>query len=482
MIFISVKGPWKDSMRKTKIVATIGPACDSREDISRMIDAGVDVFRFNMKHNTFEWHSERMELIQSICEEKKTRVAMMLDLQGPEVRIDFVPEKYGLVAIGDLVVFSFSGEDGVVLDHPEVLKQIQPGNMLYANDGFLGFEVVSVSDQGAVVKVTEGGEIKPRKTMNFPGLHLDFPTLIEKDMRQLGLTENHHIDFIALSFVRSAQDVLILREELQKRNSQCKILAKVEHPDAIEHFDEILEAADGIMVARGDLGVEYPMEEVPSLQKMMVRRCREEGKPVIVATQMLESMTTNIRPTRAEVSDVANAVYDGADAIMLSGETAGGKHPLRVVEMMAKIAERVDVSGEKFDVKIDWDHTGQTAAIVSAAYQLMESGYQGTCDLEAFVVLTETGKTSGYLSRLRPTLPIYVLSQNQQTLDELKLSWGVIPVYFEGYSKDNPLDVRGVMTFLKDKGMVHEGKQVIMIYGEIMGTPGLTSVVRVQKV
>jgi pyruvate kinase len=469
-------------MRKTKIVATIGPASDSRENISKMIDAGVDVFRFNMKHNTFEWHSERMDLIQSIAEEKGVRIAMLLDLQGPEVRIDGVPEKYATVAIGDEVLFSYSGNDGIVLDHPSVLKQVKPGNLLYANDGFLGFEVVSVSDAGVVVRVTEGGEVKVRKTMNFPGIHLDFPTLIEKDLKQLGLTNGHHVDFVALSFVRSAQDILTLRAELDRLKSTCKIIAKIEHPDAVENFDAILEAADGIMVARGDLGVEYPMEEVPHLQKMMVRRCREEGKPVIVATQMLETMTTNIRPTRAEVSDVANAVYDGADAVMLSGETAGGKHPLRVVETMAKIAEKVDVSGEKFAVTIDWAHAGQTAAVVSAAYSLMESGYKGTCDLEAFVVLTETGKTCTYLSRLRPHLPIYALSQNQQTLDELKLSWGAVPVYYEGYSKQPQLDVREAIDHLKNKGLLHEGKQVIMIYCEVMGKPGLTSVVRVQKV
>lgn len=469
-------------MRKTKIVATIGPASDSRENISKMIDAGVDVFRFNMKHNTFEWHSERMDLIHAIAEEKGVHVATLLDLQGPEVRIDGVPEKYASVAIGDEVEFSYSGTDGIVLDHPSVLKQVKPGNLLYANDGFLGFEVLSVSDSGITVRVTEGGEVKVRKTMNFPGIHLDFPTLIEKDLKQLGLTNGHHVDFVALSFVRSAQDILTLRAELDRLKSFCKIIAKIEHPDAVENFDAILEVADGIMVARGDLGVEYPMEEVPPLQKMMVRRCREEGKPVIVATQMLESMTTNIRPTRAEVSDVANAVYDGADAVMLSGETAGGKHPVRVVETMAKIAEKVDMSGEKFDVHIDWAHTGQTAAVVSAAYALMESGYKGTCDLEAFVVLTETGKTCSYLSRLRPNLPIYALSQNQQTLDELKLSWGAIPVAYEGYMKQPQLDVQEVIDYLKNKGFLHEGKQVIMVYCEVMGQPGLTSVVRVQKV
>lgn len=469
-------------MRRTKIVATIGPAFDNPEGVEKMIDAGVDVFRFNMKHNSLDWHSQKMEMVEAASKARDKRVAMLLDLQGPEVRIDHVPDKYKNANVGDHVTFTRPGGDGIILDHSEVLSLVKPNSMIYADDGFLAFKVIDASDNKVVVEVVEGGEIKVRKTMNFPGIHLDFPTLIEKDVEHLSLTARHNVDFVALSFVRSADDIRTLRTELKNHSVHCKIIAKIEHPDAIANFDEILDESDGIMVARGDLGVEYPMEEVPGLQKMMVRRCREEAKPVIVATQMLESMISNIRPTRAEVSDVANAIYDGADAIMLSGETATGKHPVRVVETMARIAEKVDASSEKPRVEIDWDHTGQTEAVVSAAFQLMKSGYRGTCDLEAFVVLTETGKTAAYLSRFRPELPIYTLSQNAQTLDQLKLSWGVTPILYEDYSKAEKLDEQGVVNFLKEKKLVNEGKQVIMVYGEMMGKPGLTSVVRVQKV
>ena len=469
-------------MRRTKIVATIGPAFDTKEGMKRMIEAGVDVVRFNMKHNTLEWHNERMELMEEACKEKDRRVAMLIDLQGPEVRIDEVPEKYRQVKSGDKVVFCSAGEDGISLDHPEIFKMVKDGGTIFADDGFLEFKILSKGERSMEAEVIEGGEIKPRKTVNFPGMHLDFPTLIEKDIKHLSLATKHHVDFVALSFVRSADDIKTLREELKKHDVRCKIIAKIEHPDAAIHFDEILDESDGVMVARGDLGIEFPMEEVPGLQKMMVRRCREEGKPVIIATQMLESMTENIRPTRAEVSDVANAAYDGADALMLSGETAMGKHPARVVKTMARIVEKVDHSAEKPILKIDWDHSGQTAAVVSSAYQLMKSGYHGACDLQAFVVLTETGKTVQYLSRLRPELPIYALSQKHITLDQLKLSWGITPVYCETYSKKEKIDERDVINHLKSLGYLEDGRQVIMIYGEVMGKPGLTSIVRLQEI
>jgi len=469
-------------MRRTKIVATIGPAFDTKEGIQRIVENGADVIRFNMKHNTLDWHSERMEMMEQVCVEQNKRVAMMIDLQGPEVRIDEVPEKYRHVKPGDKVIFCCPGEDGVSLDHPEVFEVINEGRTIYADDGFLEFKVIKSESRSMEVEVIEGGEIKPRKTVNFPGIHLDFPALIEKDVRHLSLTTRHHVDFVALSFVRNSRDIETLREELKKHDVDCKIIAKIEQPEAVIHFDEILDKSDGIMVARGDLGIEYPMEEVPGLQKMMVRRCREEGKPVIVATQMLESMIDNIRPTRAEVSDVANAAYDSADALMLSGESAVGKHPSRAVKTMAKIVEKVDHSAEKPELKIDWDHSGQTAAVVSSAYQLMKSGYHGACDLQAFVVLTETGKTAQYLSRLRPDLPIYAISQKRSTVDQLKLSWGVTPIFCKEYSKDEILDAKMMIDFLKGLGLVEDGRQVIMIYGEKMGKPGLTSVVRLQEI
>jgi len=468
-------------MRKTKIIATIGPACDTEELIAQMIEAGTNVFRFNMKHSDVEWHSERMERIERVCKKLKRRVAMLIDLQGPEVRIDSVPDKWAAVQNGDVVKFTAPGKEGITLDHPEVFELVRKGQTIYADDGFLEFMVKKVGSDWMEAEVVEGGPIKARKTVNFPGAHLTFAALVEKDLENLSLAARHHVDFVALSFVRSANDIKILQKELEKLKIDTKIIAKIEHPDAIEHFDEILEISDGIMVARGDLGIEYPLEEVPSLQKMIVRRAREWGKPVIIATQMLESMITNPRPTRAEVSDVANAVYDSADAVMLSAESATGAYPIRSVKTLARITERVEEADEMALVDIDWAHGGQTAAVVAAANKLMDFGYKGVCDLKAFVVLTETGRTANYLSRMRPKLPIYGMTGNKKTLDQMQLSWGVIPVPHD-YSKNEKTDIAAVVASVKASGVVEPGDKVVMIYGEIWGKPGLTSVVRVQEI
>lgn len=468
-------------MRKTKIVATIGPACDTPDMIERMIMAGVNVFRFNMKHGDMDWHSDRMELVEQVCKKTKTRVAMLMDLQGPEVRIDHVPEEYSSVEPGDVVRFCKPGGKGIALDHPEIFDDLKKGQVIFADDGFLEFQVKKVTAQGAEVEVIEGGVIKVRKTANFPGMHLSFPALIEKDINQLSLAARHHVDFVALSFVRSKEDVMVLRKELEKHKIDAMIISKIEHPEAIVRFDEILDQSDGIMVARGDLGIEYPMEEVPALQKMIVRRCQSVGKPVIVATQMLESMIEHPRPTRAEVSDVANAVYDGADAIMLSAESAAGKYPIRSVKLMNRVALKVESVVGYAEPTIDWASGGQTAAVVKAANTLMECGYDGVCDLKAYVVLTETGKTAEYLSRLRPRMPIYALSHSWKTLDQLNMVWGVIPVHYP-YEKVPQIDIGKILTALKKQNVLEKGDKVVLIHGERWGESGYTSVVRVQEV
>jgi pyruvate kinase len=468
-------------MRKTKIVATIGPACDSEEMIQRMIGAGVDVFRFNMKHNNIEWHSDRMELVEKICRDMGRRVAILIDLQGPEIRIDDVPEKWNVIKPGDVVKFTGHGGGGIVWDHHEIINDLQVGQEIYADDGFLEFRVKETGEGWAKAEVVEGGVVKVRKTINLPGMHLNFPALIDKDLEHLSLAARHHVDFVALSFVRSADDIRVLRKELENLKVECGIISKIEHPDAVVNFEQILDESHGVMVARGDLAIEYPMEEVPALQKMMVRKCREEGKPVIVATQMLESMIENPRPTRAEISDVANAVYDGADAIMLSAEAAAGKYPIRAVKTMVRISKKSESAVEYKPLDIDWDRGGQTAAVVGAAHHLMDYGYKGVCDLKAFLVLTETGKTTEYLSRMRPGLPIISLSKSKKTLDQMKLSWGVVPVDYD-FTKHEPVNIESVLNRVKKENLIHSGDKVIMIYGERWGEPGLTSVVRIQEV
>ncbi len=470
-------------MNHTKIVATIGPASESEEKIEELILAGVNVFRFNMKHGNVEWHSEKVVRVEKVCKKLGKRVAALIDLQGPEVRVDGLPESPFLLNAGDTFWFVGPNSDkkGVILDHPQVFPSLKEGSTIYADDGFLEFKIIETSKEGVKVEVVEGGELKNRKTVNFPGISLDFPCLVEKDIELLSLAARHTIDYVALSFVRNADDIKVLREQMDRMKINCAIIAKIEHPDAVQNFEEILAEADGVMVARGDLGIEYPIEEVPALQKMIVNRCIEEGKPVIVATQMLESMHTNPRPTRAEVSDVANAVYDRADATMLSGESAAGKYPVRAVKMMAAVHEKTEPSADQLcGCPVDIEPCNQTDALVAAAYDLSLT-YDSDSNIKAFVVLTESGYSAQRLSRLRPNLPIFALSNEIPTLDRLELVWGVQPVKYE-YAKDEETNTRAVLKFMEEQQYLHAGEKAIVVYGERWGKSGETSVVRIQEV
>jgi pyruvate kinase len=304
---------------------------------------------------------------------------------------------------------------------------------------------------------------------------------VEKDIELLSLTARHTVDYVALSFVRSKDDVDCLREQLNQLKVDCGIIAKIEHPDAVNNFEEILAVTDGIMVARGDLGVEYPIEIVPSIQKRLVKRCLEVGKPVIVATQMLDSMIKNPRPTRAEVSDIANTIYDRADAIMLSGESASGKYPTKAVKMMVSVAKNTEPTLEEVTVPSIIESGSQREAMVMAAYQLATSYQENGERVEAFVVMTQTGVTAQLLSRLRPNFPILALADSTRTLDRLKLVWGVEPVDYD-YNKGEVTDTYEVLQNLKERGYLQPKQKVIIVYGERWGQTGQTSVVRIQEV
>lgn len=465
-------------MRKTKIVATIGPACDAKEVIEKMMEAGVDVFRFNMKHGDMEWHESRLRRVEEVAKKMKQRVGLLIDLQGPEVRLHQVPESLERVEVGQVVKFTtptLASDHELSLDHPDIFADVKVGQVVYADDGELEFEVIERDEEWFEARVVQGGKVKPRKTVNFPGLNLSFPALIDKDLEHIGLAIKHHVDYVALSYVRTDEDVRVLRHELEQRKIECKIISKIEHPLAVENLEAIVEASDGLMVARGDLGLEYPLEAVPALQKHIVERCREAGKPVIVATQMLESMIENIRPTRAEVSDVANAVYESADAVMLSGESAAGKYPVQAVKIMDRVIRHTQDHVTSDEVVLE--AADQTAAVVKAASVMMRESQGGKQAPKAFVLLSETGRTANYLSRLRPNLPILAMSGEEKTLDQLQLVWGVKPVYY-AYSHQHPIDVKPLMKHLVEVGYLKNRDRVVMIYGEKWGKPGQTSVVR----
>lgn len=470
-------------MTKTKIVVTVGPACDSEEILEAMIKVGARAFRFNMKHNSQRWHSTRMERLKRAAKKAGEPVAIIMDLQGPEVRVGRfkgrVAEKR--IRAGEEYVFAKreNGKKVIPLDSERLIQALHPGDRLLLNGGQLEFEVKKKREGEVVAMALGEGVVEERKGVNFPQLEVDLPTLLKTDLEHLSLAAKEGIDFVALSFIRRAEDIKVLRVEMEKRKVKAGVIAKIETRRAVENFEEILKVVDGVMVARGDLGIEVEIEKVPYLQKEMIRKCRQAGKPVIVATEMLESMVTNLSPTRAEVSDVANAVYDGTDALMLSSETAMGQFPTRVVKMMAQIAEFIEK--KRIDEEMKIESRDLTEAVVEAAVRLAEKDYKFKKKLVGFVVMTDEGETARLLSRYRNQLPIFGVTQDKKVRDQLCLSFGVVPFYFR-FPKGQLHSVKLVLEFLKKKGVLEAGQKVILVHGEGWGTPGRTNAVRIQEV
>lgn len=477
-------------MAFTKIVATVGPNSDSIEKLTRLIEEGVSVFRFNLKHNTQKWHSVRIARVEKAARKVGKPVATLLDFQGPEIRIGAFKDKKELrIKKGERVYFvteeGFTSEKEIVLNNLEVLLKLTNGQKVLLDAGAFVFEVIKNEKDKVLTKVIEGGILTSRKSVNIPGVELPLPTLAQKDIEDIALASREKVDFVALSYVRERKDIEIFRDELKKQNLNANIIAKIETKKAIDNLDQIIAVSDGVMVARGDLGVEFPLEQVPFLQKQIIKKCLKLGKPVITATQMLESMIVNPTPTRAEVSDVANAIYDRSDCLMLSAESAIGKYPEKSVAMMRKTAEFTESKLQK-PQNIDYEITHQTAAITYGAYQLLQSDFCQRKNIKAFVVLTETGMTSRMLSRLRPNLPIYSLTRHKHIADQLCLVWGVTPLYYNfgtnSYDKKESTHIQQILSVVKKEGVVKKGDKVIMIYGEDWGTPGKTSVIRIQEV
>ncbi|MBI2085607.1 MAG: pyruvate kinase, partial [Candidatus Aenigmarchaeota archaeon] len=389
-----------------KIIATIGPASNKRDIIEKLINNGVDVFRFNFKHNESEWHAETIGLVREVAKQIGSNVAILLDLPGPRVRLDLGKEK---IDVKKDQLFSVEGElaDGnfIRISHPEVINKLQSGHKVMADDGAFDFRVEVIKGK-KFLRSESSGVLKNNKSVNFVDVDIDLPIIEERDIEGLRLAGAVGIDFIALSSVKDENDIKYLRGEMKKAGMDADIISKIETRGAIDNIDKIIEFSDGIMVARGDLGVEIPIEQVPYYQKIVVRKCIERGVPVIIATQMLHSMVDNSYPTRAEVSDVANAAYELADAVMLSAETAFGNYPAEAVSMMRNISE---FNSRKFDVdtrkKFNFKLDNQASALCDAAYNLYLQSRQKDDKIEGFVVLTQSGKTAKLLSRYRPAAP-----------------------------------------------------------------------------
>ena len=416
-----------NNIKKTKIVCTLGPASENEETLRELIKNGLNVCRLNFSHGSHEEHKGRMDLVKKLREELNMPTAILLDTKGPEIRTGKfdVPE----VFLEEGQTFTITMKDVIgdkercTVSYKGLANDVKPGDTILIDDGLVGLTVKEVNNDNIVCEVQNSGIVKNHKGVNVPGVKVNLPAITDKDRSDIEFGIEQGIDFIAASFVRKVSDVLAIREILEENNAEhIKIISKIENQEGVENLDEIIEVSDGIMVARGDLGVEIPTEEIPVVQKLMIKKCNEAGKPVITATQMLDSMIRNPRPTRAEVTDVANAIYDGTDAIMLSGETAAGKYPVEAVKTMATIAKRAEETMRNRRDKINKSKNVTDAISYATCTTAM--------DLEAKAILSSTasGHTARMVSKFRPDCPIIATTSDESVRRQLSLTWGVLPV------------------------------------------------------
>ncbi len=472
----------------TKIVATIGPASEKEEIIEKLILAGVDVFRFNFKHNTPEWHSQTIKKVKKVAQKVKKPIGILLDLQGEEIRINLFKDFYELKE-GDILFFSEkgeikeeAGEKFFYLSHPKIIEQLKEGEEVLIDDGKFRFEFRKINGKPALVSKSKG-VLYDRKTVNIPTSDFTFDRIIERDIQGLKIAAQEKVDFLAISFVKFAEDIRRMVKKLKEFGGESYPISKIETRSAIDRFSEILEESFGIMVARGDMAVETSMEEMPYFQKKIIKTAILNAKPVITATQMLETMVENPFPTRAEISDVANAVYDLTDAVMLSNETAIGKDPVRTVEVMSKIVsynEKLNKVDSR--ARFNFDLKDQEELIVDSAYGLEYRFREKKDRIKAFVVFTHTGRTARLLSRYRPTVPIYAFTPSQKVVGGLTLSFGVFPYLYKKLGEKRSIrdeDIRVVLDCLLKKGRLSKGDKVIILHGDILAIEGGTSTIRI---
>ncbi|MEI8067625.1 MAG: pyruvate kinase [Candidatus Shapirobacteria bacterium] len=460
-------------IKKTKIIATIGPASESNEAIEKLIHEGVNLFRFNLKHNVFQWHKDGIERVNKIAEKLGKNIGVFVDFQGPEIRLETPNEEELEVKDGESIFISkdfIKGKKSIRLNPVLVLPQIEIGDEAFIDDGDLDLKIIGKSGDVLEARVGRDYVIKNRKSMNIPGKDFDLPLFADRDLDVLEKIDQLEIDFVALSFVRTAEDVLTLKKELIKNGSKAKIISKIENDKAIKNLEEIISVSDGIMIARGDLGIEIPIKELAYWQKKIIDLCRRHSTPVIVATQMLQSMVENYTPTRAEATDVSNAIFDGSDALMLSEETAMGKYPVKVVTEMASIANFCENHG--LIKEIPMDPKNLTEVLVNAAVKIVK----GSKDfpIKAVVVFTESGNTARILSRYRLKIPVIAITDNEETVKILSLSYGINPHYKKfresSFKSSNP-----IFSELLKFDFIKEGDNVLMIHGNNWMDSGSTS-------
>ncbi len=472
-------------MRKTKIVCTVGPACRSEETFKQMIESGMNVARINFSHGDHEYHSETLKMLKNVREALQTPLALMLDTKGPEVRLhDFENGKAELVAGAEFILTTqemLGTEKKASVTFKDFSKSLQEDDVVLIDDGRIRLKVLDSNDIETKLLVEHGGTVSNHKGINVPNVHLDMPVLSEQDKKDLIFGVQNDVDFVAASFIRSKEDVITIRNFLNYYGGHnIRIISKIENREGLNNFEEILEHSDGIMVARGDMGVEIEYERLPGIQKRIIRRCFGAGKMVITATQMLDSMMYNKTPTRAEITDVANAVFDGTSAIMLSGETAAGKFPLDAVKTMAKIAlqaeKDLDLSAKKIISAYETPALDITNAICDAACRAARD-----LNAQAIIALSKSGLTARNVSKFRPAQPIIAPTPETKTFHQLALSWGVYPVLARHQDTYDALLLHSV-DCARQIDAVKKGDIAVIVAGVPLDTPGNANLIKIEVV
>jgi pyruvate kinase len=469
-----------DARSQTKIVATLGPATSSAYVLRKMINEGVDVFRLNFSHSKQEEHLKSINLIKELNNELGTNVAILADLQGPKLRVGEIENNRIDLIEGENVVFvtekCLGTKEHIYMSYKEFPADVNNGESILIDDGKLKLEVVETNKKDKVIaKVIYGGPLSSKKGVNLPNTKVSLPSLTEEDISNATFALDHDVDWIALSFVRTASDILDLKDLIKKKKGHAGVVAKIEKPEALAEIDQIIDLTDAVMVARGDLGVEVPFDQVPLIQKQLVQACLMRSKPVIIATQMMESMITNFRPTRAEANDVANAVLDNADALMLSGETSVGKYPVETIYSMQKIINTTEIKGRPFNKPYAPQEGTPTFHADSICFNATCLAQQ--IGAKAIIAFTHSGYTAMRISSHRPEADIYAFTNNEKLLRKLSLVWGVKAFYIKTYY-DIDEAIADTIKVLKEKNLLKEGDTVVHVGSTPLNLHGRTNMVK----